>query len=182
MPSLQGVVAEFSSVFVTEVGVPFLGKIMPAGEGEIPNFLFSFPRLVLRTPADAPVVPRDLIQDEFGRRHLVAAYDAVALAGAKVYQGFQLFQVDREVSWTRAATTTDLLTGLPKPGGSPTSLGPIRAGFEVSGREFPDRASNAREETIRVITGANVLLNDKVDGKIVKRVTSAFGITIAEIQ
>lgn len=182
MPSLRGIVDTFTTILTTEGGLPFAGKILPAGEGDIPNFLFSFPRLLLRVAPDCPVSATDIVEDDFGRFHLVADYAAGALAGEMIYRTHQLFQVDREVTWTRQVTTTDALTGLAKTSGTPTTLGPIRITTEIAGREYPDRQSNAKEESIRIITGAEIQLNDKVDGMVVKKVFTAFGVYVGEVQ
>jgi hypothetical protein len=67
-------------------------------------------------------------------------------------------------------------------GGLETPMGLIRCALEMNGREFSDPAMRVKEEIHKVLTAAPLTLGDRVDNRVVKRVDTVLGITLAEIQ
>lgn len=181
MVSLKSTASRFSSEFVTEQGYPFVGTFFPAGEGEVPNYVFSLPRKLLRVDPDTELVAGQMFIDDFSDCYLIAEFDANALQGTKLYRVFQVFKMTETYPWSRSITENDPLTGLARKT-SDGPLGTIRCAMDVAGREYPDRSINAREEQLKIITGSDLQLNDKVDGKIVKIVNRLLGVTVATIQ
>lgn len=177
MPSLQSAALRFQTTIVKENGQPFLGTIMPVEEGKIATYDFATPRRLLRTTIHGIVRPRDVIVDELNQRYIVA--DNGESSYGKHFS-FRLFEVLADLSWSRKTTGNDTLTGLKKASAT-TPLGTIPCLIEMTGREYPDRASNLSEETRRVVTSALLQLGDQVDDAIVRRIDTALGVTYAEI-
>lgn len=178
MASLHTAARRFQTLIYKENGQPFNGNIMPVDEGKIPTYDFSSPRLMLRTIDEGVVKPRDIILDELDRRFIVANNGYSPLGKQFTWR---LFQVLADLAWKRQASTTDSLTGL-KRGQPPQDLGLIPCTVEMTGREYPEPATNLSEETRRIITAANLQLGDQVDDAIVRRLDTALGVTYAEIR
>lgn len=160
----------------TTTGTQFQGTIFTIDR--TPGMAGSFieTRLILRVRPETPVSVGSVVYDEMGRTFLMAEHGQTP--GEKT---FRLFDVQGNVSWKRASTINDVVTGLPKTV-SETELGPIWAALETYGQERTDLGLRLSEEKRRVITGSQILLNDRVDNALVRRVWSVFGIQIGEIQ
>ncbi|BCJ91783.1 hypothetical protein IZ6_25180 [Terrihabitans soli] len=176
MPHLGAVAANFRSIYKLDTGLEFSGTIHPAEEGSVPSYEFTSPRLLLRLPLDSSVPIGAIMLDGNGRRFLIADHGF-----GDVYRVHRLFQLTHQVPWARAASVVDLLTGLNR-SNTFTSLGTVWCLMEPTGREFPDRQTNAREETRRVITSAALQLGDKFNNMIVKRIDELLGVKLVEIQ
>jgi hypothetical protein len=92
-----------------------------------------------------------------------------------------MFPVTTHASWKRETTKSDLVTGLPI-GSGQTELGPIWVAIEIYGREEVDRHTHVGVDRSRVLTGASVQLNDIIEDRMVRRLNTVYGISIAEIQ
>ncbi|MBN9548147.1 MAG: hypothetical protein J0H31_04490 [Alphaproteobacteria bacterium] len=178
MASLHTAARRFQTLIYKENGQPFNGTIMPVDEGKIPSYDFASPRLMLRTTVEGVVKARDIILDNLNRRFIVAN-NGYSPYGQQFT--WRLFQVLADLSWKRQASTTDTLTGLKK-GQPPQDLGLIPCTVEMTGREYPEPATNLSEETRRIVTAANLQLGDQVDDAIVRRLDTALGVTYAEIR
>ncbi|TPJ51674.1 MULTISPECIES: hypothetical protein [unclassified Mesorhizobium] len=178
MASLHTAARRFQTLIYKENGQPFNGTIMPVDEGKVPTYDFSSPRLMLRTITAGVVKPRDIILDEQNRRFIVAN-NGYSPYGEQFT--FRLFQVLADLVWKRHASQTDTLTGL-KRGQAAEDLGLIACTVEMTGREYPEPATNLSEETRRIVTGAHIQLGDQVDDAIVRRLDTALGVTYAEIR
>ena len=176
MPSISKTGHRFRETFVTEAGIPFLGTLFPADEGDVPSYDFSTPRLFLRVGPDCPARTRSILVDQHDRYFLLADHDLT-----NHYRTHRLFQLTHEVPWSRVTTVKDALTGLARRTGE-SNLGPLRCLIEMYGRETPDPGMKVKEEVRRVITGAEIQLGDKIDGMIVKRLDPVLGVFLAEIQ
>ncbi|MBN7759779.1 hypothetical protein JYP52_01405 [Nitratireductor aquibiodomus] len=177
MVSLGRTAKRFHSTIVKENGQPFLGTIMPVGEGKVPSYDFSTPRLLLRTTEPHTVSARSIILDDTRQRYIVADHGHSAMGGHFTYR---LFQVTADLQWTRTRKETDPLTGIEKTV-EQQDLGVIPCLIEMMGREYPDRATQLTEETRRVIAAADLQLGDQLDDAVVRRVDRALGVTYAEI-
>lgn len=178
MASLHGAARRFQTLIYKENGQPFNGTIMPVDEGKVPTYDFSSPRLLLRTIDQDVVKPRDVILDEIGRRFIVAN-NGISTYGQQFT--WRLFQVLADLTWKRKAGVTDTLTGL-KRAQPAEDLGLIPCTVEMTGREYPEPATNLSEETRRIITSVQLQLGDQVDDAIVRRLDTALGVTYAEIR
>lgn len=182
MVSLATAGRRFDSLMQTTDGLPFRGTIEPLAEREPQPYDFSEPRLLLRVQHNCPVRTGMTIIDPAGRRLLLADHDVSFQYDEFEYRTHRLFLMNREVEWKREAVVIDALTGLKKSTNEPTDLGKIWCMMERMEREYLDATLRLREETFRVVTGADIKLNDIIDGKVVKRIDINRGIKIAEVQ
>ncbi len=160
-----------------ESGGEARGSIQRPSDNETPALDFSSPRLTLKVRNESLVRTGQIVRRRGGNRYLVADH-----GGTGDYRTHWLFQCNREVQWERVATANDALTGLPQATGSRTSLGSLWVVSEMITREDFDRSLRTREEKYRIITGANVIENDLIDGLIVKRVNPVLGVRVLTIQ
>jgi hypothetical protein len=181
MPSLAKTGHRFRSLLVRSDGLEFEGTIFPAEEGSVPSYDFSSPRLLLRLDHDAIPQTRDTIFDAFGRAFLMADHGETIIGNTKLYRVHRLFELTHTVPWERNVTVADPLTGLAR-STSRQLLGNITCQIEMYGRERSDPQMRIKEEVRRLVTGANIQLNDFVDNMVVKRKDLVLGVWLAEIQ
>jgi hypothetical protein len=181
MKTLDRTLARSQTWLTTLTGTRFRGSIMPASEGALPTDTFAEARLVLRVRRDEPVKAADVIIDGWDRKYLVAEHDQHFVAGKRADRVFKLFRMTDLLSWKRLETTKDPVTGQAR-GSSEKELGPIWCALETYGREQPDYGLRVSEDRQRIITGYPIQLNDKIHDATVRRLTSIFGIWVAEVQ
>lgn len=167
----------FLSDMRTLAGGAFRGTIMPATDQEGSSFDFSTPRLVLRVRQDAIVRTRDVITTQSGERYIVADH----YAGEPGWRSHRLFRAEKLMSWKRPVSGLDVVTGLPKAGGTPTDKGQIWVTTEMARRQFSDPGLKIPIERLVIVTGSEVLANDTLDGKSVTRVNVELGLSVLEI-
>lgn len=157
-------------------GRQFQGSIQSASEGifAVSNFLET--RLTLHTRPQEHVFPGNIIKDKLDRRFLVAVHDATPDVTV-----LKLFPVTSFLEWKRPTTEIEPVTGLEK-SVSQVTLGQIWCAVELYGREEMDRATHIGMDRSRLLTGENILLNDMIDTRMVRRIHKVYGITLAEIQ
>lgn len=139
-----------------------------------PSLDFSSPRLIIRVRPTSPIVVGSLIKYQ-GARFLMAAH-----AATDDYRSFWAFEATRLASWQTIVKTTDALTGLEKSAAKSTGV-PIWVGWEIMTRQPYERQIGVSNEVTRVMTAADVQLNDIIDGQQVKRVNHSLGLNIAEV-
>lgn len=166
----------FQSRLITTAGYEFYGAVMPASDPQGAAAEFITPRLWLRVHPDVDVQAKDEIADSAGRRFLLAHHDMVD----RVYRTFRLFELVSQVSWKRATTTTDTLTGLTKTTGQ-QELGPIWCLLEPRGRLFPDVQTHIPPNAGSLVTGKSIALGDTIDGRKVTRINPVLRVWLAEI-
>lgn len=182
MPSLQSVGQRFENNMVRADGFPFIAAVMPLDEGAIAAYDFTEPRLVMRLRFDSVVGTGDVVVDPAGRRYLLADHDENSVYDTVLYKSHRCFKMNKQVRWEReASSTVDTLTGLTKSTGK-TLIGEIDALIEQFSREDLDGAIKVREQTRRLVTGAEIQLNDIVDNMVVKRLDKSLGVWLAEIE
>lgn len=185
MPTLLGRVQAQNESWLVKLppkNTRFRGVIFPTSPTALPTSVFVLPRLGLRTRPTEPVAPRDLFRDAWGRTLLVANHDASLDAGDRVSRLYALFQMTGQVSWKRAVTVTNPVTGLLGAPGAPEELGPIWVSIESYTRGDNDAGLRVTTDRLRCITNARLKLGDLVNGQTVKRINPSLGITIAEIE
>ncbi len=181
MRALERTMGRFEDWLVTETGRRFRGVILPAPEGSISTDSFVEPRLLMRVRSGEGVRNTDIITDPSRRPYLVAEHDRQAFAGEESLRSHKLFAMTDKVSWTRTRLVKDPVTQQDRSDGE-VELGPIWIALEMYGRLEMDRGVRVSQERRRVITGAPLKLNDRVDGAVVKRLNDVFGVFLAEIQ
>lgn len=177
MRALSRLSARFNDWLVNETtGQQFQGSIQTASEGvfAVSNFLET--RLTLHVRPQDRVAPGNIIVDKIGRRFLVAVHDATVDSTV-----LKLFPVTSLLTWKRSVTEIEPVTGLEK-SISDTALGQIWCAVELYGREEMDRATHIGMDRSRLLTGSDILLNDMIDTRMVRRIHKVYGITLAEIQ
>lgn len=166
----------YTDWFNTETGGSFRGVIQPLKEGSVSASTFSEARFMLHVEESEPITAGTVIFDRYQRVFLVGSHDHRPEGRAH-----KLFVMTDKVSWTRPVEETDAVTGLTK-ALTEQELGPIWCAIEVFGREEVDRAMHVGFDRSKVVTGKQIRLNDKIDGKLVRRLFYVFGVYIGEIQ
>ncbi len=183
MPSLDKVGQRFESTFTTSYGMPFAAAIMPLDEGAVASYDFTEPRVIIRVRVDSVAKTGDVIIDPAGRRFLLADHDQNSVYDTVLYRSHKGFSMNRQVLWERQGEgVIDPLTGLEKSGAGKISLGMIDVLIEQFGREQLDTALRVKEQSRRLVTGAEIQLGDIVEDMIVKRLDKSLGIWLAEIE
>lgn len=158
------------------------GVIQPTSPNALPTSVFILPRLSLRTRVAEPVVLRDLLMDPWGRTLLVGDHDATLSGGARTSRLYALFQMTHRVSWMRRLETLHPVTKQPQARADPVELGPIWASIESYTHTDEDPGLRITTDRLRCITNVDLQLGDTVNGKTVKRLNLALGVTVAEIE
>ena len=140
-----------------------------------PGVEFNYPNLTCRVHHDSLIKSGQVIS-------MAGCYYLVADHSSTVdWVTHHLFRCDRQVSWARISTTTDPVTGVER-NTSPSSQGTLWVVWNRMRREFVDLNIRIAQETHMMVTGANVLLDDTIDGMTVKRVSQALGVKVVELQ
>jgi hypothetical protein len=160
----------------TIAGLRFRGSILPAVDSVSPTQLIET-RLLLRTRPNEPIVEGTNVTDADGRVFLLGRDDVQH----KLAKTFRMFRMEKLATWERVTSTNDPVTNQPMRTGW-QELGPIWCALEILSNLVDDRGSHMTAEKRHVVTGYPILLQDKVDGNIVRRVTPTFGIYVCEIE
>lgn len=160
----------------------FRGVIHPVNPTALPTSVFILPRVALRTRPQEPVAARDLFRDPAGRIMLVADHDQVVDAGSVLSKVFALVQMTELVPWTRREEKIHPVTKQRQSDGPPRELGPIWVSIENYTRGDSDAGIRVTTDRLRCITAAKLQLGDVVRDAVVKRVNTALGVTVAEIE
>lgn len=176
MKTLQRSFARFDDWFVSSTGLRFRGSTQTAKEGisAISNFLET--RLVLHVRSEELAQPGMVVVDARGRRFLLAEHDRSSHTRV-----LKMFPVTTFASWKRETQTTESVTGLPM-GSGLQDLGGVWCAIELYGREEIDRQTHIGMDRSRVLTGSDVRLNDLIEGRMVRRLNTVYGIKVLEIQ
>ena len=165
----------FGQVFTNEAGFRFTGTLQPVEDMKIYADDYFPVRQILRVFTPVTVRAGDVIRDTLGQRYLLGELDR-----RDVYEGFRLYPLNRQVEWLRPATGLHPLTGEPV-SGTPTSRGQIWILSEVVSREARGAQIKVSEEVKRILTGADVQLNDLLGGERVVKMQKVLGIKILEV-
>ena len=179
--SLGNVGQRFESTFKTDAGFPFPGVILPLNEGS-PSLDFITPRWVIRIRETSPVITGAVILDPANRRFLMGNADTGIADNEILYRTHILFPATHQMTWEREVSTIDPLTQLKRTSSSRQDLGTMWVMQEQIRREPLDLTMRVKEETHKVVTNMEVLLNDIVDNRIVKRIDNILGLYIIELQ
>lgn len=162
----------FEMPFVTEEGVPFSGVLMPLDQNEAISNDFVESRQIMRVPLNCIARTGTVILDAFGRRHLLANHDLT-----RHYRSHRVYPLDTEAIWSRSVAEIDALTGRER-GVTRVPMPNIWVMSEVL-TEVRESAMGLAEQARRIITGADLKLNDAIDGRMVRKLDKAQGIWIA---
>ncbi len=157
-------------------GGRFRGAFHPVDKTSLSTSAFIASRQMLRVRPEEPVRAGDLFRDTVGRVFLIGNYDPAAHTRLHA-----CFLLDRHVSWKRASETLHPITRQPV-STEVKEIGPIWASIENYTRADNDPGLRFQVDRLRVVTNAELQLNDRVDGKTVKRLVPSLGVMIAEIE
>lgn len=141
-----------------------------------PGAEFTHPSLTCRVRRGSLLRTGQVVTLQGGSNYLVTNHSETA-----DWVTHHLFRCDRQVSWSRVTTTIDPLTQLEKSSGS-SPLGNVWVLWEKMRREFTDLSMRIAQENHLMVTGADVQLDDLIDGMRVKRVNYALGVNVVELQ
>lgn len=178
--SLSNAGQRFESKFRTFEGMPFNGVLMPVPEGTVSSMDFAVPRHILRVRKNSLANTGTNIIAPNGQRYVMADHDIAVADNEVLYRTHRVFRLNKLVKWEREATITDALTGMKK-GTGRALLQNLWVMDEIMQREEIDLAFRVKEQARKIITGADVHLNDIVDDMVVRRVDEVFGIKLLEI-
>lgn len=142
-----------------------------------PGAEFSHPTMTCRVRRGSLVKPGMVLRLPSGDHYLVANHSATF-----DWVTFHMFRCDRQVTWTRPASTTDPLTGLPRKTGTPSLIGRPWVMWERVRRQFEDLNLRVAQEQHLFATGIDVQIEDLIDDMRVTRINTALGIKIVELQ
>lgn len=178
--SLSNAGQRFESIFKTEQGMPFNGVLMPVPEGTVSSMDFAVPRHIFRVRKNSLANTGTNIVAPNGLRYVMADHDTAIADNEILYRTHRVFRLNKMVKWEREQSIIDPLTQLEK-GTGRVLLQNLWVMDEIMQREEIDLSFRIKEQARKVITGADVRLNDIVDDMVVRRVDEVFGIKLLEI-
>jgi hypothetical protein len=155
------------------------GSIRRITEDKQPNFEFSNEKTILRVRRDSLIQTAQVVQRvNTGQLYLTADHTETG-----DYRVHRLLRCSRQVLWTRKQTVIDPVSRREVADDSPpTELGNIHVMWDIVRRENPDFVMQVAEQRSLVATNEDIQLGDWLDGQEVKRLNTALGIKIAEVQ
>lgn len=142
-----------------------------------PGTEYRYPALTCRVERDSLLRSGHVVQLPSGDYYLVADHSKTIDAHTH-----HLFRCDRQVVWSRATTIDDPLTGLPRSDERTVLADDLWVMWERVRREFADLNPRIEQETHLLATGADVQLGDLINDMRVKRVNTALGVKILELE
>lgn len=178
MPTLRNVNRHIQQRMKTTTGMDFYGYLWTSQTRNLPDTSFVQPRRFVRVDPACNLRTGMTIVTKSGARYLCADNVDEEYRDTFVSKSFRLFLVDRQLAWERDTLITDTITGL-KANQAPVLQGTIWAAVEPTGTE--NDSIRVPQHRYRVIVGEDVLVNDKLDGMVVKSVTTQLGVRICEV-
>ena len=155
----------------------FQGVLSEAEQNSQPTYVFARPRKVLRVDPKVPIQPGMLVLTPAGERLLVGDNGPSETWRGTLWKSFRMFAVTKQVLWQRRVFAVDPITQLQRDLGLTTIDNPWIA-FEPADRETNDSKLKHSFETIRFITGAEVLPDDLLDGHPVTKCDIQLGLRV----
>ncbi|WP_419902127.1 hypothetical protein [Kiloniella sp.] len=175
--SIHNVGQRFKSRLRTIDGRSFYGLI-----GKLPNnrsdINFVTPRRVLEVSPNTKITVRTTFKAPDRKVYLTADNGSISQQ-LEIYKTFRLFEMQQLLPWSTKIKTKNPVTGLEETtSNSPstpiyTTLEPLsdeRDSLKIPGRRF------------RLITGADLKVDDKVGAYTVTKIDTLLGVTIAEVK
>lgn len=160
----------------------FTGIIDEISQTQVPSYVFSPPRRLLRVEKDLPISTTMILRSEGGTVFLIGMHGDSETSQGTVFRSYRLFQAIDRFHWQRRITDSDAVTGLAKTDGlQDMSPSYIWGSYEPTPEQF-DRETHVSIETARFITNQPLLRQDRVDGKDVVRVDHQLGLYIATLE
>lgn len=159
----------------------FTGIIDEISQTQVPAYVFSPPRRLLRVNRNLPINTTMVIRTQGGTVFLVGENGDSETAQGTVFRSFRLFQAIKRYRWQRKSQYIEAVTGLE---GDITLVdhgsGFVWGSYEPTPEQF-DRETHVSIETARFITNQPLERQDVIDGKNVVRVDYQLGLYIATL-
>lgn len=183
MLSLANVDERFKTHFeIIENGVgTFTGIIDEISQTQVPSYVFSPPRRLLRVDRLLPITTKLIIRTQGGTIFLIGQHGDSETTQGTVFRSFRLFQASKKFHWQRRLSKVEPITGLAETE-SMEDMTPshIWGSYEPTPEMF-DRQTHVSMETARFITNQPIKRQDRIDGKDVVRVDEQLGLFIATL-
>lgn len=179
MVSLVSVQSRFEVPFtVIENGTGIVkGVVGEAEQNSQPSYVFSPPRLVLRTKVDSLVRPGLVLLSPAGHRYIVGYNGPSENIRGALWNSFRLFNATNYVLWQRRSKIIDPVTRLEQDSGLAV-VGYAWVAIEPIDRETLDRKVHGSFESSRYIAAARIMADDVLDGRTVTRAEDQLGLRI----
>ena len=178
MPVMRAVGRHIQQKMRTVGGVYFYGYLWTSQTRNLPDTSFVQPRRFVRVDDAAALKTGDTIITASGIKYLTADNVNEEFRSEVVSRSHRLFLVDKERTWTRDTLVLDQVTGMSKKTGE-TTLGQIWSALEPVGMEKDQ--IKIPQHKYRLLVAENVLVNDRIDGLVVRQVTEQLGLRICEV-
>lgn len=134
---------------------------------------------MLRVNRGAAAHATDTVLYEGGR--FILGDDVTEASGAPQFRVLRMFTGTGRGDWKRAVTTNDPVSGLPKPSGSPSTLGTsVDYGLWRQGAITDVFAASTSKYSL--ITGAALQVGDQIGPYTVTFTESHYGLSLAEVK
>jgi hypothetical protein len=184
MLSLASVDEKFKTRFeIIQNGVGvFTGIIDEISQTQVPSYVFSPPRRLLRVDKLLPLSTKMILKTQGGTIYLIGQHGDSETAQGTVFRSFRLFQSTKLFHWQRRQSKLNAVTNLPETEEMIDMTPPyIYGSYEPTPEAF-DRETHVSVETARFITNQPIHRQDRVDGKDVIRVDEQLGLFIATLE
>ena len=184
MVSLSSVTRRFQVPFtVIEGGSGTIyGVVSEAEQNSQPAYLFSVPRLVLRTVANGLMKPGMVIESPEGHKYIAGFNGPSEHISGTLWDSFRMFTATDQVDWYRRGKVLDNVTQLEHDSGAEKVQDtPIWVAIEQISREQLDRKIHGSFETATFISAAPVLADDILGDRKVTRSDLQLGLKIGTL-
>lgn len=155
----------------------FSGVLTEPDQGDVPSYLFSLPRRLLRVDPGCALQAGAVVKTPEGRVFLVGDHGPSEKAEGPIFNSFVLFECTGQYKWQRRGKEQDTVTGLMKDT-SPVTQPVVWGFYEPATMEGFDRALRTNMETGRFMTNAPVEINDIVKDMKVSRSDPVMGLRL----
>jgi hypothetical protein len=160
----------------------FAGIIDEISQTQVPSYVFSPPRRLLRVDKLLPLSTKMILRTQGGTIYLIGQHGDSETAQGTVFRSFRLFQSTKRYHWERRVSRTHPVTGLAMTEDVVNMTPPyIYGSYEPTPEAF-DRETHVSIETARFITNQPIQRQDRIDGKDVVRVDEQLGLFIATLE
>jgi len=160
----------------------FSGVIDEISQTQVPNYVFSLPRRLLRVDKGLPINTSMVVLSQGGTPYMIGEHGDSEAPEGMVFRSYRLFEPSGKYSWRRPTKVVDVVTGLPKSDElqnmTPATIWGL---YEPNQREAFDREYYVSTEQASFITNQPIKRQDRIDGKDVIRVDYRLGLYIATL-
>lgn len=160
----------------------FSGVIDEIAQSQVPNYVFSLPRRLLRVDKGLPINTAMVVRTQGGTPYMIGEHGDSEATEGLVFRSYRLFEPSGKYSWKRTTKVYDQVTNLLKSEDlvdmEPATIWGL---YEPTQREAFDREYYVSQEQASFITNQPIKRQDRIDGKDVIRVDYRLGLYIATL-